>query len=159
MSFKITLLLSMMALSAMAIPRRGSYNYYGTAHCYKPQFAYNECAYLYEDYDYDDDDYECEGWELPIEIGTTDLSYRHRYEAEAVVVKAGCTFEGFSQTNQGGRSIVVDASHRSEDLLKEFRGRRELEEMIASAKCYCGVGGSGGHAGSAGGSGGHAGGF
>ena len=55
--------------------------------CKKVRFSGNECAYLF-------DDDGCEGWKLPISTGYTELKWRHKNDAESVVVRPGCVFKG-----------------------------------------------------------------
>ena len=55
--------------------------------CKKVRFSGSTCAYLF-------DDDGCEGWELPIDVGYTELRWRHKNDAESVVVRPGCIFKG-----------------------------------------------------------------
>ena len=45
------------------------------------------CATLFDDED-------CNGWSVDVSAGYTELSFRERNEAEAVVVRPGCKFIG-----------------------------------------------------------------
>ena len=45
------------------------------------------CATIYDDED-------CNGWSVDVPTGYTELSFRERNEAEAVIVKPGCKFIG-----------------------------------------------------------------
>ena len=55
--------------------------------CRKQTFSGTQCAYLF-------DDDGCEGWKLPISTGYTELKWRHKNDAESVVVRPGCVFKG-----------------------------------------------------------------
>ena len=56
----------------------------------------NTCAILY-------DDDGCEGWELPIKEGYQKLGFWKKNDAEAVVVKRGCTFIGYNHHSNNPR--------------------------------------------------------
>ena len=45
------------------------------------------CATIYDEED-------CNGWSVDVPTGYTELSFRERNEAEAVIVKPGCKFIG-----------------------------------------------------------------
>ena len=55
--------------------------------CKELRVPAGQCATLYDDED-------CNGWSVDISNGYTELSFKERNEAEAVVVRPGCKFIG-----------------------------------------------------------------
>ena len=55
--------------------------------CQDMRVPEGKCAMLFDEED-------CAGWSAEVSTGYSELSYRERNEAESVIVKPGCKFEG-----------------------------------------------------------------
>merc|ERR1711981_1322930 len=93
------------------------------------------CATIYDDED-------CNGWSVDVPTGYTELSFRERNEAEAVIVKPGCKFIGYDRADKNiianrGDSITIDATNNATHVWMNLEGEDNLEEEISSTVCTC----------------------
>lgn len=102
--------------------------------CERAVVTGDTCAILY-------DDDGCEGWELPVKQGYTELTWWYRNDAEAVLVKRGCTLVAYDKKGKSererGRQFILDAASYRRHLFKDLRGSNELEDDIESVECQC----------------------
>jgi len=94
-----------------------------------------KCATLFDEED-------CTGWSAEVSTGYSELSYRERNEAESVIVKPGCKFEGYDRADKNipanrGDSITIDATKNDTQIWKNLKGQDNLEEEISSMVCNC----------------------
>jgi hypothetical protein len=123
--------------------------------CRNKNVPSSKCATLFDDED-------CDGWAFDVSTGYTEMPFRKKNDAEAIVVKAGCKLIGkynlnsifhkkqvilnssigydhkSSNVGQRGRSVTIDATHSSSNLGKNLEDDEELEEQISSVECQCG---------------------
>ncbi|QQP34762.1 Uncharacterized protein FKW44_022754, partial [Caligus rogercresseyi] len=84
----------------------------------------------------------CAGWELPVGTGYTELSFRYRNDAEAVVVKKGCIFTGYDHAGstdaQRGERVRIDGrNHNKPGNPWKDLDRDSLVDEISSVICEC----------------------
>jgi len=96
----------------------------------------DKCATLFDDED-------CNGWSVDVSTGYTELSFRERNEAEAVVVRPGCKFVGYDRADKNiianrGESIAIDATNSGAHVWMNLKGEDNLEEEISATACTCG---------------------
>lgn len=90
------------------------------------------CAVLF-------DEDECQGWNKPVTTGFESFSIlsKYRNDAESVMVKPGCTFTGYDNTDKSGNRVIVDAKAKAngnQPIYKKFRDskvRTILAEKLA----------------------------
>lgn len=134
-NFCLVLLLS---VSPLALAKPGLLDFF-KSDCKKAKFDNPiSCAVLY-------DDDGCEGWELGVNTGYTDLPFRYQNDAEAVAVKPGCLFVGWDHSdpspNKRGRSVTVDARSSKSPVAKDLDGSKELDDDISAVDCTCNTSG------------------
>merc|ERR1711915_541816 len=95
------------------------------------------CALVY-------DDENCGGWKLEVPVGELNFNwwdpvyYWYRNDIETVVVRNGCQFTGFDDTNYHGKSVTIIGRGGDKKVnLGEERDYKDLDEKIQSIKCSC----------------------